>query len=404
MRTMRGLASLTLVGVLSVTACNLLTVTNPGPIVDSALNTSNAATSLVNGMGGDLSYALGNYVDRGALASGELMESGTSTVEEHFYNGSISPEDANQDWADMQTARWTAENGIARLSNILGSTFSGDTDVARAYLYGGFSNRLLGENMCQAVIDDGPAESDTVFFQRAESLFTRAYTLATSQNNPVSAVAALGGRASVRAWQGNWSGAIADAAQVPDTFVYNAIFSSNSSRENLDLYNQTEIRRETTVYGTVYANVFNDPRTPWDSVRNADGTVEPGGNGSTPFFLQLKYDSLGAPVPLTKGAEMRLLRAEYALRSGDINGMTAQINAERAIYPGLAPVSAPSNTAAAWTLLQAERGAVTWLEGRWLWDLRRWFVEGTNTFLATRPNARCIPISLDERGSNPNLH
>jgi len=304
----------------------------------------------------------------------------------------------------MQTARWTAENGIARLSTILGSTFNADTDVARAYLFGGFANRLLGENMCQAVINDGPALSDTVFFQRAESLFTRAYTLATSQNNPVTATAALGGRASIRAWQGNWSGAIADAAQVPDTFVYNAIFSSNSTRENLDLYNQTEIRRETTVYGTAYANVFGDPRAPWDSVRNAEGVVEPGGNGSTPFFLQLKYDSLGAPVPLTKGAEMRLLRAEYALRSGDINGMTTQINAERAIYPGLSPVSAPSNTAAAWTLLQAERGAVTWLEGRRLWDLRRWYVDGTNTFLASRPNARCIPISLDERGSNPNLH
>ena len=98
---------------------------------------------------------------------------------------------------------------------------------------------------------------------------------------------------------------------------------------------------------------------------------------------------------------MLLLRAEAALRNGDIAGMTTLINQERALYTGLTAVTAPANTADAWTLLQNERGSVTWLEGRRLWDLRRWLANGTNNFLATR--SKCIPVSVNETAANPNL-
>jgi hypothetical protein len=97
---------------------------------------------------------------------------------------------------------------------------------------------------------------------------------------------------------------------------------------------------------------------------------------------------------------MLLLRAEFALRSGDITTMTSLINTERGLY-SLAAVTAPATTAAAWTMLQSERGSVVWLEGRRLWDLRRWGVEGTNTFLATR--SKCVPVSTNELAANANL-
>jgi hypothetical protein len=48
-----------------------------------------------------------------------------------------------------------------------------------------------------------------------------------------------------------------------------------------------------------------------------------------------------------------------------------------------------------------ERGAVLWLEGRRLWDLRRWLASGRNTALQGR--STCVPISLEEIGANPNL-
>ena len=177
----------TLVGAAALTAaaCDL-TVSNPGPIADDQLDVTTAVPALVNGMSGDLSFALGAFIDRGALASGELSEAGLFIAETHFFNGSILPEDVNPDWGNMQTARWTAENGLVRMKSVLGAAFETNVNTPRAYLYGGFANRLLGEATCTAVIDGGPAQSDSVYFTRAESLFTRAYTLATALNNRAS--------------------------------------------------------------------------------------------------------------------------------------------------------------------------------------------------------------------------
>ncbi|MDB4875557.1 MAG: hypothetical protein JWM41_2003 [Gemmatimonadetes bacterium] len=377
-------------------ACDLK-VTNPGPIADDQLNNVTAVPALVNGMSGDLSFALGRYLDRGALASGELSEAGLFIPETHYFQGSFVPQDVNADWGNMQTARWTAESGLVRMKQVLGAAFETNVNTPRAYLYGGFANRLLGENVCVAVIDGGAAQSDSVYFQRAESLFTRALALATTANNTNVATAALGGRASVRAWQGNWTGAVADAALVPVAFVFNAIYSTNTARENLDLATQTITRSESSVFGTVYALNNKEPRATWDTVRT--GTAVTKGANGTPVFRQTKYKTLAAPVALTKGTEMLLLRAEAALRNNDFAGAMTLINQERATY-GLAALTATS-TAAARTILQSERGLVLWLEGRRLWDLRRWLAEGTNTFLATRD--KCLPPSADEQASNANL-
>ena len=382
------------------TACDL-NVSNPGPIQDDQLNVTIAIPALVNGMSGDLSFAVGNYIDRGALAAGELAAAGNFAAELQYSIGVIRPEDVNADWSNMQQARWSAEDGLRRMQTVLGASFETNVDTPRAYLYAGFANRLLGENVCTGVIDGGPAQSDSVYFQRADSLFTRSYTIAKALNNTNVANAALGGRASIRAWLGDWNGAVADAILVPNTFVFNAIFGTGTARENNDLANQTITRRETTVFGTRYATIFKDPRTPWDTVKTTGGAIQTGQDGKTRFFRQTKYTSLGSSVPLVKGAEMLLLRAEAALRGGDIAGMTILINQERALYTGLTAATAPANTADAWTLLQNERGSVTWLEGRRLWDLRRWLVAGTNNFLATR--SKCIPVSVNETAANPNI-
>ena len=108
-----------------------------------------------------------------------------------------------------------------------------------------------------------------------------------------------------------------------------------------------------------------------------------------------------------------MLRAENALRNNDIPTAFGFINQQRAFY-GLAALPVPTDINAAWATLEKERGAVTWLEGRRLWDLRRWNAEtgpSHNTFLdqtvvgSNPPKKRdqCIPISLEERQSNPNL-
>lgn len=397
-RLARRLATLlSLVGSASlVTSCKL-EVTNPGPLQDSDLNTPNAIPALVNGMGGDLSNAIGNYITRGSLAALELVHSGNFAAERKFYAGTIGAEDVGGDWARMHTARWTAESGIERMKTVLGTSFETNTNTPRAYLYAGFANRFLGENVCNAVIDGGPSQPSSVHFVRAESLFTRALTLARALNNTALANAALGGRATVLAWQGKWAAADADAALVPATFRHNAVFSTNTTRENLDLANQTITRREVTVWNTVWV-ADRDTRAPYDTVKTGTAITK-GQDGATNFFRQRKYITLGDPVALVRGAEMLLIRAEAALRNNDVTGTMNFINQERATYT--LPALTAANADAAWIILQRERGAVLWLEGRRLWDLRRWLADGKNTVLQGR--SVCVPISLEEAGANPNL-
>ena len=372
-------------------------VTNPGPLLDEDLNNASAIPALVNGMGGDLSNAIGNYLTRGSLAALELRHSGNFAAERRFAAGTIGPEDVNGDWARMHTARYVAEAGLVRMKTVLGTGFETNANTPRAYLYAGFANRFLGENVCNAVYDGGPALPNSSHFVRAESLFTRALTISRALNNTALTNAALAGRAQVYANQGKWTEAAADAALVPVTFRHNAVFSLNTTRENMDLAAQTITRREVTVWNTVWV-ADRDPRVPYDTVKTGTAITK-GQDGATNFFRQKKYITLGDPMALAKGTEMLLIRAEAALRANDVTNAMLFINQGRTAAT-LTPLTATTVTEAYGHLMR-ERGAVLWLEGRRLFDLKRWLAEGRNTTLQGR--STCIPISLEERGANPNV-
>ncbi len=372
-------------------------VTNPGPLLDADLNTASAIPALVNGMGGDLSNAIGNYLTRGSLAALELRHSGNFAAERRFAAGTIGPEDVNGDWARLHTARYVAEAGLVRMKTVLGTAFETNANTPRAYLYAGYANRFLGENVCNAVYDGGPALPNSSHFVRAESLFTRALTISRALNNTALTNAALAGRAQVYANQGKWTEAAADAALVPTTFRHNAVFSLNTTRENMDLAAQTITRREVTVWNTVWVT-DRDTRVLYDTVKTGT-TITKGQDGATNFFRQKKYLTLGDPVALAKGTEMLLIRAEAALRANDVTNAMLFINQGRTAAT-LAPLTA-TTIDAAYVHLMRERGAVLWLEGRRLFDLKRWLAEGRNTTLQGR--STCIPISLEERGANPNV-
>lgn len=388
-------------------ACGeFLEVTNPGPIEDEALNDPDAVPGLVVGMSGDLSLVLDDIIMLNSVAGDDLAHGGSYTQPGLFFRGIIEPEDVNYEWAASHRARWVAEQGVERIKSVLGDNYDASVHAARANMFAGFANRNLGENMCDAVIDKGPREDHAVHFSRAEAYFTEAIRIATAADNDEVLNASLAGRASVRAWQGNWAGAVADAAQVPTDFVFAAKYSDNSSRENNDLRGETHFRREYTVYSTPWANVFDDPRVPWDTIFDKSGAVAKGQDGKTPFFRQEKFTEIGSDIPLAKGTEMRILEAEAALRAGGLAGiprMVTLLDEARAFY-GMGGVAVPTTLEAAWDLLQFERAATLWLEGRRFWDLRRFFEETGPAhidFLEGRDS--CIPISREELQSNPNL-
>jgi starch-binding outer membrane protein, SusD/RagB family len=406
MRTrMRVLAVASLVGAASFVGCHgFLDVQNPGPIQDTELFTPDAVPALVVGMSADLSDILSFVVRIDAIASDELGHGGSYTPEGLWVRGIIRPEDVNDLWARMQRIRYEAESGVERMKNIKAYAYDTDANAARANLLGGFANRLLGESVCQAVINDGPVQSDSVYFQRAAAEFTEAIRIAGAAKNATDILAAAyGGRASVRAWLGDWSNAVLDAQQVPASFVYNAIFSTNSTRENNSLVQETYVRREFSLYNTSWAQVFKDPRVVWDTIKTNTGAIQTGQDGKTPYFRQAKYTSLGSAIPLVKGTEMLVLQAEAALRGSNIPTAFNFINQERAQYK-MSALTAPADLPTAWKTLEFERGAVTWLEARRLWDLRRWYADqgpAHNAFLDGRDKS--IPISQAEYQTNANL-
>jgi hypothetical protein len=392
---------------LALGACsNVLDVSNPGPIEDAKLQTADAVPGFVTGMSGDLSNALDEMVRISGIASDELAHGGSYTGEGLWYRGIIKPEDVNDQWALMQRARWVAEAGIERIKALPDYQYDTQAPAARANLLAGFANRLLGENVCSAVIDGGPVESDSVHFTRAEGYFTEALRIAQAANVVELINASYAGRASVRSALGNWAGAVTDAQQVPVGFVYSAPFSTNSTREINSLVTETSTRRAVTVFGTQWAQVFGDPRVPRDTIYTGSGAtraIQKGQDGKTNYFRQRKYTDQGADVALVRGTEMLMLRAENALRANDIPGAFALINQQRTQYQ-MATLAAPTDITAAWRTLQKEYGAVVWLEGRRLWQLRRWEAAAGpahTTFLTGR--ASCIPISRQEMQSNPNI-
>ncbi|MBL8960418.1 MAG: RagB/SusD family nutrient uptake outer membrane protein [Gemmatimonadetes bacterium] len=402
--------ALHLVGAALLVGCNSLDVSNPGPINDADLDKASAMPGLVTGMSFDLSRAMDVTAQALAIMADELYHGGSYTNEGLFNRGIVRPEDVNGMWGDMHRARWVAESGITRMKAVLGTGFDTSPLAARANIYAGLSNRLLGEAVCSAVIDGGPAQDNKVHFARAEASFSEAVRIASGLTGAIRDSllrVAYGGRASVRAWQGKWTEAAADAALVPTSYVFVAPFSTNTVAENNDLAFETTTRSEYTVFNTQWAQVFRDPRVPWDSVKTTSGALAVGQDGRTTFFRQRKYTTLAADIPLVKGTEMLVLRAEAALRANDVTGAMALINQARAFQntanTPLPPLTA-TTAAQAWPILQRERGAITWLESRRFWDLRRWNGEAApikNSFLETRD--KCVPISLNERNSNPNL-
>ncbi|MFP8489578.1 RagB/SusD family nutrient uptake outer membrane protein [Gracilimonas sp. Q87] len=377
-------------------------VENPGPIAESALNTPSAVPGLVVGMSADLSFAYRTTTRWGSVWADELTHSGTFSAPTIFSTGSIYSEDINPWWEDAQRARWVAENGIERIRETLGNEFDSNEYVAKAHLYAGYSNRMLGENVCFAVIDGGPREDYTVHFERAESYFTDAITIATNLNDQNLLNAAIAGRASARAALGDWVGAAADAEDVPVEYRFEAIYSTNSGRENNDWPPNTINRGEYSVFGTQWEGL-NDPRLPQQVIYDASNDTATAANGTTPWITQLKYESDADNIALSKGTEMLLIRAEMELRENqDFNTAMGYINQGRN-YHGLGALTA-NDIAEAWGHLQDERGKDMWLEGRRFFDLRRWNDEtgaANNTFLDGRD--KCVPIGQSELEMNPNL-
>jgi starch-binding outer membrane protein, SusD/RagB family len=409
----RAFARTAPVAALALAAGCDLQVTNPGPIQAAFLDNPAALTAVVNGAGRDLGEALnwtaytGGAVTREVLPSGSTAAFGISVRQQL---GILSPDDGGDWWNQAQRARWTAEAGVARVKEVLGTSASNSATLAQGLIWVGFSNRHLGEHFCDAVIDGGAKQAHTVYFERAEAAFTEAITVATAANNTSLRDIATAGRASVRLLRGNLTGASADAGLIANNaFVYRMPYYVNTVAQYNRIYwaSANQPYRAHTVWGTFYENyrrTTRDPRVPFDSsltVRFGDAAVTSLG-GQVRWYFQTKYPVRESSINLVSGWEMRLIEAEALLVGGDVAGAMTKLNARR-LALNLTPWTA-ANATEAWTALKRERGIELWLEGRRMGDFRRWAAlnrPGEQENMAGRN--LCFPIPLSELETNPNL-
>jgi len=400
-------------------------VTNPGPVPSQYLDTQATAAGIVNGAGRDLSDALNWLAYTGGAVSREIFPAGSTGsfgISAQQQVGKLLDDDTNTHWQLAQRARFEAEDGAKHLATSLGANFAKDTLAAKILIWAGYANRLLGENMCDAIIDGGGKLAYTVYLTRADSEFTQALAIATTANVAKFINVAHAARAAVRLDLGKLPEAVADANTIADNFVYAMpYFTTDQDQYNRVFWSTAnQPYRAHTVWNTVYDQYYTDtkdPRVPWASDPNqAVGDAAVLSLGRVTWHKELKFAKQDAAINLSSGWEMRLIEAEAKLAGNDLAGAMTLINKHRTAL-NLQPWTA-STIDDGWTALRRERGIELWLEGRRLNDLRRWKAgnapgtmspleqpgTGTNgspSYLTQQD--LCFPIPTSEKQNNPNL-
>ena len=402
-----------------LTACDV-SVINPGRVQEDFLLKAEAQAAIVKGIGRAASEAQNWVGYTGAAITREIHPSGSTGsfgIQVEWQNGELDYETIDTHWNLSQRARWWGDDGIAKISE------AGAEDpelLGQAYLWAGYAYRLLGENFCDAVIDGGPRQPRSVYYERAIARFDEA----RANGSLEVAMAATAARASVKAFLGDWTGAVADASTVPDDFVYHMPYHSTegtTTHNRIQFASQAEPYKAHTQKFTKYEeyslsdhNPNGDPRVPF-RVTDETGDAAVLCCGQVPWWPQTKYPDPGADIPLSKGTEMRLIEAEAMLVAGDWEAALIKINALREAAGAESAMA--TNALETWTALKRERGIVLWLEGRRLGDFFRW--NRDNTPGERHPLERasgsqtegshlvqqdlCFPISRSELETNENL-
>lgn len=410
-----------------------LEVLNPGAILDEDLNTPGLMPIVVAGVSAELNDVVDDYAAFDvARLTDEMAGTGSYFDTGRYRRGVFDDEDSENAYQQIHEAAWSADRAWERMQEVLGDDAEGALS-ARVFMLEGFAHRIMGELFCEVTYDEGPLEPRSGAFDRAVDAFQTAVQHAASDADAADfATAAHAGLAQAYVGLGDWSSALAEAAQVPTDFVMEAKYNRNANSNLVQV--ETHGRAEIGVFGTLAATfdpdqdprapytkcgVFIDPNNPSKGVTDTGApgcTAHQGADGLTAHWRQEKHDDFGSDIAIAKGTDMRLLEAEGALRNGDLGTFTSKINEVRDFY-GLDPIAQPATAGAlefpnafddAWSILDAERWLTLWLEGRRLWDLHRWdhpFLNGGSVlYPGEARRASCMPIPELECQLNDNLH
>ena len=407
----RFIASAMLVFPLCITtACDsLLEVDLPGTVPAEALDNPALARTMVNSALGRFECAYTSYVITTGLLANEFINASTwlnlntwgwKGLELHTIPGGCP---AGRDATDigaytpLQQARYMAEDGARRIEEFPDAEVPGKAEMlAQLYSYAGFATVLLGEGFCEMAFDLGPSLSKADIFARAEERFTSAITNARAANNTNLELLATAGRARARLDKKDLTGAALDAEKIPDTFVWNAEYSTvNGIRENR-VFNLNRRNRYLSVEPTAYANLqvggVAEKRVPV-----TDSGLR-GHDDQTRHWFQNKYNTAAAPIPMASWFEAQLILAEA--RPSETMAAINRIRAKQQLPLLTAP---PANALQA---VLEERRRQLFAEGHRFNDMLRHsipFPTGFNHKGQAWGPITCMPLPDQEKLNNPNF-
>lgn len=393
---------------------NLLKVSAPSLLPADRLEQPSQAALLVNGAISDFECAIGSTILVEAIISDEFGDAQLAAAAWDYDRRTSNQNPAgdygvascssNQRpgiYTPLAIARGSADNALNHLNEWTAAEVPRrDSLLATAALYSGFDYAWLGMTMCAAAIDLSAPLTPAQLFAKAEERFTTAITTAQGAGLTTILDAAYVGRARVRLFQGNTSGADADAKQVPDGFMFYATASNDNNRRynrvyasnvQFGFYSVEPQSRDIETEGAP------DPRTLVVNTgnRGADGSI---------IWAQTAYQSESDPIPVATWYEARLISAEAEGGTAAV----ALINGIRDHY-GIPHYSGATDDASIKNLIINERRKQLFVQGFRLYDQERFQLPFNPPVGAPYPDkggnygdTRCLPVPDVERFNNPN--
>lgn len=398
---------------LTLTAGCDLDVQNPNIIEARNIDAEKDAAMLAKSAMQDWTRAYQWFVYYSGYFTGEFVSAHIQDFANHSSQRNVQPDETNGEyWAPVSQARKSGAEVLGILRETDG--FGSNVNVVRASYVTGYSFLYMADNFCRAAVDVGPAIQRAALLDSAVVHFSRA--IETAQANGSQVAMDLGyasqiGRANAYLSAGQADQARADAAAIPEGFVYVIDMVSDPQDRRTEeprlgnqIYRSTWFGDKVLSVGEAYRNL-GDPRI--DAVPPSEHDISPR-DGFTEYWAQNKYPDFGADFRLASHLEARYIMAEV----DGTSAMLDLIQDRRAAngQPSYEGSTAPDSVLAEFLW---QKSLDFWLEGKKMADFRRHgeIIPG-NPEPGTpyhKPgfdaigDQTCFPLPLEEIRNNPNI-
>lgn len=398
-------------------ACDLLDVDNPNALVQADIEKVQAAAAAVNGSQALVASGIGRIYAPFSTVGDEITWIGSRDAWNELDQG--TPNNSGNEFADgafpgIAQARWMSKFAVDLLEGHVAENAGNATlqgDLARANLYAGVAYSAIAQMFDDFAFSDRTTPGPLIGEANMHTVFDAAiaYFSAAMAGGGETAIRAQAARAQAYHQKAIWgllnppgstpgnplindsnanSDAMAVLGSVAGTdWAYRFSYSGSTVGNNLSW--QVNERGELQI-GPEYAT--KDPADPpkltsHDLMDPIEGAVD------TRYMTRVdEFLGNGGYAPLTVAGErgMRLIVAEAALATGDMDGFTNHINMIRV---GLDGLTAYSGQIPAVDMLQHERRVNLFMQYKRLQDMYRFGVKSMN-WLAGSPAASTPGLML----------